>query len=245
MRLSIQLYTVRDQLANDLEGTLQALKDMGLEYVELAGDYGLSAAEWATMLTKIGLKVSGNHVGVDQVKGDTDKVIADAKAVGNPNIIIPWVGDEIRSMGWAEFGRSLIPFAAKVKEAGLTLSYHNHDFEFVTEDGKPGLENFYAAAPEVSAELDLAWVKIGGGDPVSWVEAMAGRVPCVHVKDFDPTKSPQWRPAGQGIQDFDAILAACEKAGVDFACVELDESPGSPLEAVRESVEYFHGKGLK
>jgi len=245
MRLSVQLYTVRDQLANDLEGTLQALKDMGLDYVELAGDYGRSAAEWAQLLGRIGLKVSGNHVGVDKIKSDLDGAIADAKTVGNPNIIIPWVGDDIRTMGWGEFGKSLIPYAAKVKDAGLTLAYHNHDFEFVMENGKVGLENFYEAAPDIQAELDLAWVKIGGGDPVAWVQARAGKVPCVHVKDFDPTKTPQWRPAGQGVQDFDAILPACEAAGVDFACVELDESPGDPLDAVRESVAYFHGKGLK
>jgi sugar phosphate isomerase/epimerase len=82
MRLTIQLYTVRDALAADLAGTLAKIKAIGLEYVELAGDYGKSGEEWKTMLDELGLKASGAHIGVDQFENNYDATVAFAKALG-------------------------------------------------------------------------------------------------------------------------------------------------------------------
>jgi len=90
----------------------------------------------------------------------------------------------------------------------------------------------------------LAWVSIGGADPVDYIHRFADRTTQVHLKDYDPTKTPQWRPAGQGILDWDPIIAACLEAGVQYGSIELDESPGDPIEAVRESFNYFAAKGL-
>lgn len=244
MRLSVQLYTVREALSKDLAGTLAQIKEIGLEYVELAGDYGKSAAEWKEMLDSLGLKVSASHTGIDALKGDLDKVIADTQTLGYKYVVIPWVGEDIRSMGWDEFARSIEPIATKLKEAGLTLAYHNHDFEF--QNG--GLDLFYATAPAdlVKAQLDLAWVKIGGEDPAAYIRKHADRTPLVHLKDFDPTKTPQWTPAGEGTMDYDSILAACQEAGVEFGSIELDESPeGDEVGSVRKSYEFLSSKGLR
>jgi len=243
MRLSVQLYTVRDALTADLEGTLAALKAIGLEYVELAGMYDRSAAEWKALLDANGLKASGAHTGLDRVTGDLDAVIDEAKTIGFNYVIVPWVGAETYADGWDTFAQSLNPIGVKLKEAGLTLAYHNHAFEFVDN----GLDTFYAAADPSAlvAELDLAWIQIGGADPAAYIEKMSGRVPLVHLKDYDPTKSPQWQPAGSGTVDYDAILPACEAAGVQFGCIELDESAIDPIDAVRASFEFLSGKGLQ
>lgn len=242
MRLSVQLYTLRDPLAQDLAGTLSQVRTIGLEYVELAGLNGRSAQEWRTLLDELGLKVSGAHIGVDALRDDFDQTIEDAKTLGIPTIIVPWIGPEGGEQGWDSVGKSLEPIAQKVVDAGFKFAYHNHAHEFEGD----GLDKFYAATDPalVQAELDLAWVHIGGQDPAAYVRKYAGRVPVVHVKDYDPAQDPQWRPAGQGILDWDSILAATEEVGVEFGCIELDQSPGDPIEAVRQSFEFFKGKGL-
>jgi sugar phosphate isomerase/epimerase len=243
MRLTVQLYTLRDKLEADLEGTLQSVKAIGLEYVELAGAYGKSVDEWKTILGDLGLKVSGSHVPLDQLESNLEGVIADNKALGNPFVIVPWVSKEKYAGNWTAFGEELNGYGQTLADAGLALAYHNHDFEFEGD----GLSALYAASsPEyVKAELDLAWISIAGADPVAWLQKMSGRVPLVHAKDYSPNETPRWRPAGEGVLDFDAILPAAEAAGVQFAGIELDESPGDPLEAVRASFEYFAAKGLK
>lgn len=242
MRLSLQLYTLRDSLAEDLKGTLDQVAEIGLKYVEFAGFYGLSAEEWRTLADERGLSFSSAHIGYEQLTSEFDKVVADAKVLGLTTVIIPWIGKEYYENGWASFGKLCEPIGEKLKAEGLRLAYHNHAFEFETD----GLDGLYGAvSPDVlKAQLDLAWVSIGGHDPVATIQKFADRTPMVHLKDYDPTKTPQWRPAGQGILDWDPILAACEAAGVEFGAIELDESPGAPIDAVRESFQFFSSKGL-
>lgn len=243
MRLSVQLYTVRDEINSDLAGTLAELSKIGLEYVEIAGLSGHSVEDWKSALAANNLKASGAHVGLDRFEKEFDTVIAEAKELGFDLVIVPYIGADAGADGWDAVGKSLEPYAAKAKEAGLRFAYHNHAHEFV--DG--GMDKFYAATDPslVLAELDLAWVQIGGENPAAYVTKYAGRVPVVHLKDYDPTLDPQWRPAGQGTVEWDPTLAACLAANVEFGVIELDQSPGAPLDAVRESFAYFSAKGLK
>ncbi|HSI71731.1 MAG TPA: sugar phosphate isomerase/epimerase [Fimbriimonas sp.] len=240
MRLSLQLYTVRDHLANDFRGTLEKVREIGYEYVE-GGGGATSAEEWRSTLDSIGLKVNGFHCPIDQLEKDVTGPIQDAKTLGCRFVIVPWLGDDRRG-DWAAFGRQMTEIGRKIKDAGLQLTYHNHDFEFKDN----GLETLYASSdPDlVQAELDVAWVSIGGGDPVEWIRRMGKRVPLVHLKDYDPTKTPQWQPAGQGVIDWDGVLAACQGAGVEFGPVELDLYDGDPLDAARISYEFFKARGL-
>jgi len=244
MRLTVQLYTLRDPLTADWKGTLAAVREIGLEYVELAGDYGKSAAEWRETLDELGLKASGAHVGLDKLESDLDGAIADAKTLGMDYIIVPWISENEYKDGWEAFGKRLQPIGERVAAAGLTLCYHNHDFEYANGDG---LAELYAATTHdaLKAEIDAAWVTIGGKDAETVINSLAGRVPLVHGKDFDKSKTPQWTPAGQGTMDLPKVVAAAEAAGAEFIAIELDESPGAPLDAVRESFAYYQGLGLK
>lgn len=247
MRLSVQLYTLRDALSQDVEGTLKSLKDAGLDYVEMAGDYGKSASEWKAILDQFGMKVSGSHIGIDQIENDFAKVVADAKTLGNPYVIVPWIGPDAYAAGWDALGKRLDAIGAKLRGEGLTLCYHNHDFEFAhSVDGKAGLTVLFEnASPEnLQAEIDCAWVQIGGQEPATFVAGLSGRVPLVHLKDFDPAATPQWTPAGQGKVDYNALIPACRAAGAKFACIELDESPGDPMDAVKASIQFLKGHGI-
>ncbi|HEY0868399.1 MAG TPA: sugar phosphate isomerase/epimerase, partial [Fimbriimonas sp.] len=134
----------------------------------------------------------------------------------------------------------------KLQEQGLKLAYHNHAFEFKEQNGKLGMDLFYdSASPElVGAELDLAWVAIGGGDPVDYIKRLGGRVGAVHLKDYDPNAKPQWVPAGTGKVDLKACVDAANAAGVKYGVIELDESPGDAMEAVAQSATYLKGLGV-
>ena len=246
MRLSVQLYTVRDALAEDYVGTLKKLKDIGLEYVEGAGNYGGGTPEEGkAILDDLGLKASGSHVGLDRLQHHLDEVIAEHKTMEIPFVIVPYLVEADRN-DYTKLAGILTPIATRVKEAGLVLCYHNHDFEFQRYNDETGLEILYSKTNPnlVQAELDLAWVAIAGADPVVTMRTYANRLPLIHLKDFDPNATPRWRPAGEGTMDFDAILPAAQEVGVQYGVIELDESPGDPIDAVRKSFEYFYSKGL-
>lgn len=241
MRLSIQLYTVRDALKADFLGTLTRLREIGLEYVELAGDLGGgTAAEAKAILDDLGLKVSGAHVPLDRLRNDLEGAIAELKALDCPYAIVPFVGEDDRD--WEALAATLTPIGKRLKEAGLVLAYHNHDFEFPGG----GFDTLYAKTNPnlLQAELDLAWIAIAGHDPVAILREHAHRTPLVHLKDYDPNATPRWRPAGEGVMDWAAILPVCEEIGVRFGMIELDESPGDPLEAVATSYGFLKAKGL-
>lgn len=244
MRLTVQLYTVREALNKDLPGTLSELADFGLKYVELAGDYGRSGEEWKALLDERGLTASGAHIGVDALRNDQAKTLDFARAVGLKFVIIPWVGPDAYANGWRAFGESLRDVAEATRGAGLQLAYHNHDFEYKSGDG---LSELYNALPDnlLVAEVDAAWVKVADRDPVAVVESLAGRVPLIHGKDFDPQFSPQWRPAGEGIMPLRELVEAGKRAGTEFIAVELDQSPDDDeLGAVKKSVEFYHSIGV-
>lgn len=240
MRLSLQLYTLRNQLADDEPGTLQRARDIGYRYVETGGR-GAATADYRKLLDDLGLAVSGIHAGIDQLETNLDQAIDEAKTLGSPFLIVPWL-DESRRGNWADFGRQLSEIGAKVKAQGLTLAYHNHDFEFKND----GLAELYAAADAdtVKAELDVAWVGIGGADPTEWIERLSGRLPLIHLKDYDPAKQPVWQSGGQGVIDWDSVLAAATAAGVEFGAVELDEYAGDPINAIRDSYRFFSSRGI-
>jgi sugar phosphate isomerase/epimerase len=240
MRLSVQLYTLRDALSSDVPGTLQRVSDIGYEYVELAGFYGHSASTWKTLLDGLGLRASGAHIPIEALEGDVDQSIADARTLDMEYVIVPYIGQERRG-DYERLGRELEAIGRRVADAGLHLLYHNHDFEFQND----GLSKMYAAADPslVKAELDLAWVKIAGYEPAEVLRAMGDRVQVVHLKDYDPAVDPQWKPAGRGVVDWDAVLAEC--GSVRYGVVELDAYAGNPMDAVRNSYEYFAARGLR
>jgi sugar phosphate isomerase/epimerase len=202
----------------------------------------LNAVEAKKELDELGLKTSGSHVGLDALENDFDEAIEAVKILECPYVILPWIGKDVYADGWDKFGQRLTEIGKKAKAAGLTFCYHNHAFEFEND----GFNTLYANAdPEfVNAQLDIAWCQIGGSDPVEMIRKLKGRLPLVHLKDYDPEQTPQWRPAGQGVIDWDGCLGAIAEGEVEFGAIELDESPGSPLEAVAESVKYFRSMGI-
>lgn len=244
MRLSLQLYTVRDPLANDLVGTLTDIRSMGLEFVELAGTQGLKASEFRTVLDSVGLSVSGGHWGLEALESDVNQVAEEALALGCEHVVLPWIPKEAYEHGWVAFGRRLEPIARSLSEHELTFSYHNHAFELDPNPHSSFRDMWNQAPPIVRAQLDLGWLAVAGEDPIEWIDELGDRAHLVHLKDYSGKRDSHDAEAGAGTLDWPAILKACERNQVQFGAIEMDRTPREPLVSVRHSVDYFRSLGI-
>lgn len=266
--VALQLYTVRDDMAADFLGTLTKVKEMGYDGVEFAGLYGQDPVQIKKWCESLGLVPVSAHVPLAEMLDDIDKVIADYKAIGCEYIVVPYVTEERQPGGelFLQMVEEIRTIGQKAKNAGLTLLYHNHDFEFKKLDnGQTGLDYLYENVPAdlLQTELDQCWVKYAGYDPVAYLQKYSGRSPVVHLKDFykegeqegDPyaliglnedekkeNTAFEFRPLGHGVQDIPAIMAAAKEAGSKWFVVEQDQpSMGkTPLECAKTSIDYLN-----
>ncbi len=265
--VALQLYSVRDNAAQDFYGTLKAVKEMGYDGVEFAGLFEHTPEQVKAWCEELGLNPISAHVPLADMLADVDKVIADYKAIGCEYIVVPYVTPERHPDGelFAQMIQEITTIGEKTKAAGLTLLYHNHDFEFkLTPDGKIGLDALYEAIPVelLQTELDLCWVKYAGQCPVEYVKKYADRAPVVHFKDYyaagEQTEDPyaliglnegekkanttfEFRPLGYGVQDIHALLKAAKEADSKWIVVEQDNPSleKSAMECVAMSMEYL------
>ena len=246
VRLGVQLYTLRESLERDFDGTLSGLAALGIRHVELAGTYDLGAAGLRSRLDAHGLSACGAHVGMDALRDDLAGVVSDAETLGHRYVVLPWVGEEDYAAGWDELGRTLSAVGASLGAAGLQFAYHNHAFEFAVSGSGTCLDALFAAADSatVQAEIDVAWVGHAGHDAGVLIRRLGSRVPLVHLKDFAGGQEAVDVAAGEGVVPWDDVLAACEEVGTAFGIIELDHPPEDPLESVRKCVAFFQSRGL-
>ena len=262
--IALQLYSVRANMAEDFEGTLKKVKEMGYDGVEFAGLYGTSAADVKRMCEEIGLIPVSAHVPFTDMMANPS-ILETYAEIGCRYVVIPYLNDEYRP-GKEKFqevieGAKLL--GNKAKDLGLQLAYHNHDFEFTKINGEYELDILYKAVPAelLQTQLDTCWVNVGGEDPVAYIRKYNGRAEMVHLKDFvgkqsenmyaligideDEEKNTggkfEFRPLGKGVQDFPAILCAAKDAGTKWVIVEQD-SPSLGLDALacaKVSMDYL------
>lgn len=245
--IALQLYTVRDDAAKDYAGTIAAVAQIGYSGVELAGHGGLSVHALKTLLDDNGLKIAGSHVGIDVLERDIAKVIDENLALGNPNIVVPYLSEDRRKglEGYKKTAVVLNEVGETLRSHGLTLSYHNHAFEFeLLEDGQIGLDVIFknTDAALVKAEVDTYWVLVGGQDPVEFIKKMPGRAVLLHIKDRNP-EDGSFAEIGTGNLPLEAIIAAAPEAGTTWLIVEQDVCKRPPLDSVRISYENLKAKG--
>jgi xylose isomerase domain-containing protein len=264
--IALQLYSVRDDMAADFEGTLRKVRELGYDGVEFAGLHGRQPAEVRRLLAENGLAAVSAHVPIDELAADIPGVVGAYKEIGCAYIALPWM-DEERRPGHAKYPLLLEQARAIAEECrrqGMLLLYHNHDFEFEKVDGEYGLDRLYRDLPAdlLATEFDTCWINVAGEDPVAYLHTYAGRAPVVHLKDFVmPGKKPaklyeligvddggtdeggafEFRPVGYGVQNIPAILEASAEAGAKWAVVEQDApSMGkTPLECAAMSIDYL------
>jgi len=240
--IGLQLYTVRDVLAEDLDAGLAQVASIGYRYVELAGLHGQAPGHFRELLDKHGLTAIASHDPLDDLLNDLPAVIERAKTLGNRYIVCPYLDDTQRDAGYRKLSRQLGEVAGKLSSAGLTLCYHNHDFEWLpAEDGKRGIDLLYNGT-DLSAELDIYWVARAGDDPLDWIRNLSGRLPILHMKDMHNTPGKGFAEIGTGTIDFPAIIEAAESHGVKYLIVEQDSNwATSPMDSARVGLENLGG----
>jgi sugar phosphate isomerase/epimerase len=265
--IALQLYSVRDDLANDFEGTLRKVKALGYDGVEFAGLYGYKPEAIRNLLKEIGLTPVSAHVPFADLMANPQGMVNDYAEIGCKYIAIPYLTPDYRPSGekFSEVIEGAKVLGKAARDRGLTLLYHNHDFEFEKINGAYALDILYNSVPAdlLQTELDTCWVNVAGEDPAAYLQKYAGRSPVVHLKDFVmPGKRPEkmyeligiqddqkgteaeafdFRPLGMGAQNFPKILQACQAVGAQWLVVEQDRpSLGkTAMECAETSIQYL------
>ncbi len=273
-KVGLQLFSVRDKMTEDMDATLKAVKEMGYDYVEFAGFYNYPAEEVKAVLDKYGITAISVHQPIGPFLDDPEGTIEYFKTIGIKYAVIPWYeAEKLKGTeGWEKTVADFTAYGKALKENGIQLLYHNHDFEFNKVDGKYLLDWLYEEIPSesIQPQIDTCWVHYAGEDPAAYMRKYTGRLEVLHLKDFEceklgagpvyalignsgeeqekPSKEEtgfRFRPVGCGIQNFDEILAAAEETGVEYVIVEQDDSYDTPtLETAKMSREYLRTLGL-
>jgi sugar phosphate isomerase/epimerase len=235
--LAVQLYTLREEFAEDVEGTLVALAEAGVHEVELAGLYGLDGTQMRGLLDGAGLKACSAHVAFERFERELETVLDEARALGVETLVVPSVEAPTDAAEADALVARIVAAGAAVKAAGLGFAYHNHDFEFTPLDGGDDLWTRLVATG-LELEPDLGWLRVSGRDPVAVLSELAGRCSLVHAKDVRRGDDGEWRDVivGEGELDWPAITAAAAAAGARRLVVELDNPSTEPLEDVSRSL---------
>ncbi len=261
-RIGLQLYTVRDAMKTDFEGTISKVASTGYKEVEFAGYFDHAPKDVRGILDKNGLAAPSAHVSYDLVEKKWPETLDAAKIVGHSYVICPWIDEKQRKEpgGWKRAADLFNRAGEASQKAGLQFGYHNHSFEFQPAASLGGNLPYDFLLAEldpklVTMELDLCWISVAGKDPLTYFEKYPGRFPLVHVKDFvkDPAATSSFSGAtgpsvkftgrladvGQGSIDWKRIFAHSEKAGIKHYFVENDE-PKSAFDDIKISYDYLH-----
>ena len=262
--VGLQLYTIRDAMAEDLIGSLQKVADLGYKYVELANYsngkfYGHSPKEFKKIINDLGIEILSSHTQVEAAGitiENAQKMADDHAELEVEYCVQPWVNDEDRNIesykkmigDWNQVG-------VVMKEVGIQFGYHNHNFEFANIDGIVPYYDIFL--PEMDAglitmELDMYWATKAGQDPVEMFEKYPGRFQLWHLKDMAEKSAPYFEiekdditSVGAGLIDFKRIYAARETAGMKNFFVEDDnQGNGKPFEGIQTSIDNLASKIL-
>lgn len=252
-KIGLQLYSLRDQVAANLDSALAFVQAQGITDVELAGTAGLTPEAFKAKLDQYGLKPSSAHYGMSIFRDSIDKVIAEAKIFGIQYVGTAWIDHKADTITFAEIQEAVKVFneaGKKLKENGLQFFYHIHGFEFVPYEGGTYFDYLYnnTDAENVKFEEDIFWATHGGQDPIEFLKKYGSRVVLFHIKDMD--KSVKGNLTGQedvkmdvawgtGKIDIKGVLQLGHEMGIKHFYLE-DESP-TVLQQIPQSLKFTEG----
>jgi sugar phosphate isomerase/epimerase len=247
--IGLQLYSVRNLLPKDFEGTLRQLAAAGYKEVEAAGYFDKTAADFGNALNKAGLKCVSTHHQLTQLKTQFDQLIEYGQALGLEYIICSWAGvhrdptrkGDLNLDDWRYVADQFNAIGAKVKGAGMTFGYHNHVVEFGTENGVVFFDELLKRTDPklVVFEMDCGWVVGGGHNPVEYLSKFPERFPLLHVKDMVKEPDGKLRNVvmGKGFIDYKPIFRAA--TGLKHYFIEQEEFEGDPMTELREDADFM------
>lgn len=249
--VGLQLYSLRDQFAKDVPGTLAQTRDFGFRYVELAGTHGQPPEAFKKMLAAHGLKPVAAHFPYEKFRDDVESIAREAKVLGLKYVGCAWIPHQ-GAFDEKDCRDAIAVFhqaGAALAKHGLKFFYHIHGYEFHPYGNGTLFDLMMAETnpKHVSYEMDVVWAVFPGQDPVALLNKYGKRWTLMHVKDLKQgvktgaltghTDVANNVPIGAGQVDWPSLLRAAKKAGVKYYFIE-DESP-SVLEQIPESLKYL------
>jgi sugar phosphate isomerase/epimerase len=263
-KMGLQLYTMRAAMRQDVDGTLKRIAALGYEEAETYGFdpeslryYGLEAKAFAQRLRDNNITTPSGHydlnryvnASVDDLKRYVDRCIEGARALGQTYITWPLLNEDSRTLDKFKVAAERLNIAgAQAKKAGLQVAYHNHDFEFVEQNGQLGYDIILKETDPalVKLQMDLYWIARGSKQPPHyWFKRAPGRFVMWHVKDMHKT-TRDYTELGNGSIDFTKIWPDAKLAGLKHFFVEQGGNfTHDPFRSIADSAEYVKRVLLK
>jgi sugar phosphate isomerase/epimerase len=245
--IAAQLYTLREftRTPSDIARTLRRVRSLGFEAVQCSGMGPIDPDELARILRDEGLVCCATHTPLDRLEREPAKVIEEHHLLNCHYTALGWFGAKDASrQTWIDFADRFNAIAAAFARSGVALGYHNHSHELIRYDGQTALALLIEQLQKtVWMEIDTYWIAHGGGDPAAWINSVAGRIPCVHLKDMQigPDEKQRMAEVGQGNLNWPRIFQACRSAGVQWYIIEQDTCYRDEFESLKISLEFVKG----
>lgn len=245
--VGLELYSVREALKKDAEGTVRGVAQMGYQVVEFYAPYhdwtDAQAKSMRKVMDEVGIKCNSTH---------NDENFFDAKnlertrdlnlILGSKYVVQAWSDPKPNLDGWKALAENLNAVAEKLAPAGLKVGYHNHDAEWKAVDGQRPIEVIAKnTKPSVMLQLDVGTCLEAGADPVAWIRANPGRIRSIHCKEWSRDPAVGYKTLfGEGVADWKGIFSAAESVGgVEYYLVEQEGSRFSEMETAQKCLAAF------
>lgn len=242
-QLGIQLYTFREQMASDPEGTLEKIAAIGIKKIETARSqkghyYGLGPQGMKKACKSLGMKLVSGHVHLDD---QWEKTMEEAVLSGQDYLICSSMPSNGQTMdNYKKVAEAFNKAGESCKKMGLRFGYHNHEYEFEEDQGEVLYDILLkeTEANLVHMELDLGWVVVAGKDPLDYFRRFPGRFPLWHLKDMDMVKKESTE-FGNGGLNIAAMMANTKESGVKHIFIEQEEYASTPLESMKHNMAFM------
>lgn len=243
--IGLQLYTLRDVIFKNTKDVLKQVADMGYQHIETFGYrdgklFGIPNAAFVSYIKSLGMTITSGHYGIDQVRGNWQQAVTDAKEAGQAYLVVPWLPEAERTAdGYKRVCADLNKAGEICKQHGLRMGYHNHAFEFEAVGGETAYDLMLRELDNslVTMEMDIYWVVKAGHQPLAYFEKYPGRFELWHVKDMDKTDPAKNADVGTGAIDFKALFANAGQSGLKHFFVEQESYPVNSLTSTGNSIQ--------
>ena len=245
--VGLELYSVRDELKKDAEGTVRAVAQMGYQGVEFYAPY----FEWSESQTKqmrkllddLGIRCFSTHNDSSYLSPEKIGRARDMNLIlGSKYVVMAWSDPKPGLDGWKAIADSLNVAADQLESAGLKAGYHNHQREFIPVENKRPIEILAKnTKPSIMLQLDVGTCLEAGSDPVAWIRTNPGRIRSLHLKDWSPEKAKGYSVLfGEGAAEWKTIFEAAESTGgAEYYLIEQEGSRFTELETARRCLQSF------
>lgn len=241
---AVQLYSIRDAVANDLEASLERVAALGYRGVELAGWAGARPERWSDLLLRHHLTPVAMHVPYEALQ-DVEGASAEASVIGVSTLVLPWLPESVRKTAadWTRAAEWMNHIGERARLAGKRLAYHNHAFEFdPLPEGGTGYDRLleYTDPALVEFELDLYWAMFARQSLPDLIRRLGRRLTLAHIKDMKPEPDRGFAPVGHGVLDWSGLLPQLK---TEWLIVEQDacDAP-DPFTCLEQSYTYLAGR---